>query len=150
MAKTIRAKAKLIMQLHNLSMTTLIMVAINAVTLVTTLILLAKYRGLAQKHARANAEFSKELSALSADLDTVSQKAGEATRKLALLETRMQKQTLEIVQPEVAPSAKLNITERRHRVLSLWRRGLNTQSIASRLGLPLGEVELMIDLEKAA
>ena len=128
----------------------LIPIAANAVTLLATLVLLAKYRGLAQKHAKATADFSKELTALSADLDTVSQTAGDASRKAAFLEAKMKQQTLELVQPEVAANAKLNITERRHRVLSLWRRGLNTQSISSRLGLPVGEVELMIDLEKAA
>jgi DNA-binding NarL/FixJ family response regulator len=134
-----------------LSLPTLITIAANAITLLTSLVLLVKYRRLAQKHAQATADFGKELSALSADLDTVSQSAGDASRKAALLEAKMNQQTVEVVQPaDVAASAKLNITERRHRVLSLWRRGLNTQTISSRLGLPVGEVELMIDLEKAA
>lgn len=138
------------MQLQNLSMPVLVMIALNAVTLLTTLVLLTKYRSLAQKHASVSADLSQEVSALSADLDVVSRKAGDAGRKLALMEAKMQSKNLEVVPTDTAPSAKLNITERRHRVLSLWRRGLNTQSISSRLGLPLGEVELMIDLEKAA
>jgi hypothetical protein len=139
------------MQLQNISLTTLISISLNALCFATTLILLARYRKLARQHVRTTADLNEEMSAISADLDTVSQSAGEVTRRLAKLEARTRKQPeIEVVQPEVAPSAKLNITERRHRVLSLWRRGLNTQSISSRLGLPVGEVELMIDLEKAA
>jgi hypothetical protein len=41
------------------------------------------------------------------------------------------------------------MTERRHRVLALARRGLDAMSIAETLGVPYGEVELIISLSIA-
>ena len=46
--------------------------------------------------------------------------------------------------------ARLSITERRHRVLTLAKRGLEAEQIAATLGVPHGEVELIISLNAAA
>jgi hypothetical protein len=46
--------------------------------------------------------------------------------------------------------ARLSITERRHRVLTLAKRGLEAEQIAATLGVPHGEVELIISLNTAA
>jgi DNA-binding NarL/FixJ family response regulator len=46
---------------------------------------------------------------------------------------------------ETAPAAP-NMTERRHRVLTLARKGMRGPAIADTLGMPRGEVELIINL----
>jgi hypothetical protein len=92
------------------------------------------------------AEFSR-------DLDTLSRKLGEQARKIAWLEARARSGRNEApVVDELVTAAysKPNITERRHRVLSLARRGQDVRTIAQTLGMPHGEVELMLNLLKAA
>jgi DNA-binding NarL/FixJ family response regulator len=92
------------------------------------------------------------LADLSRDLDTASRQSAEWARKIAWLESRARGGSQEARVPETAAptNGKLNITERRHRVLSLARRGQDVQTIARTLGMPHGEVELMINLGQAA
>ena len=46
--------------------------------------------------------------------------------------------------PEFSSAIRESFTERRHRILTLAQRGLDIKTIALRLGVPLGEVALII------
>lgn len=92
-----------------------------------------------------------------AEIDAVSQRVAEQTRRIAWLESRVRqskpakKDVLEeTVLTETGSAAKANITERRHRVLSLAARGQNSEAIAATLGMLPGEVELIINLNRAS
>ena len=113
-------------------------------------------------HARAQARdglalalsLEGELQSMSQDLDTVRERAADQGRRLAWLESRLRTGGAPPpeapAESEAVPAAKQSITERRHRVLSLARTGLDPASIAATLGVPHGEVELIIGLSKAA
>jgi hypothetical protein len=125
----------------------------SVVSLLLSMGALSKARQLAKAGHGLEGDFQNSMSDFSRDLDTLSQKAGEQARKIAWLEARARSGRKEqSVEPEmvVEGTPKPNITERRHRVLSLVRRGQDVQTIAQTLGMPYGEVELMINLLKAA
>jgi DNA-binding NarL/FixJ family response regulator len=128
-------------------------VAVTLMSILTSIIALGKARRLARAGYVLEGEFENSLSEFSRDLDTLSRKAGEQSRRIAWLETRTRTgRTEQPVIPEMVTGTnpKPNITERRHRVLSLARRGQDVETIARTLGMPHGEVELMINLLKAA
>ncbi len=86
--------------------------------------------------------------------ETNSQRVTEQSRRIAWLESRVRQPKLageeildDVVQLE---TPKLNMTERRHRVISLATRGQNIESIANALGMLTGEVELIVDMNQAA
>ena len=89
--------------------------------------------------------------------ESAAQKTADNTRRIAWLETRVRQpkkaesdsapETAETVSPNAAPPVP-NITERRHRVLSLSARGQNAESIAATLGMLKGEVELILSLNQ--
>lgn len=121
---------------------------------------LARQAREAVQHLLAVAcEHEGELTSVKRQLSTVSQSAAEQTRRIAWLETTrrpagIQEEPVAAASQFVAPQspqpARLSVTERRHRVLALARRGLDVGVIATSLGLPHGEVELIIELNKAA
>lgn len=86
--------------------------------------------------------------------DTNAQRMAEQARRLTWLETRIRQPKLvsdEIVDDTMATEVpKLNITERRHRVIKLAARGQNVEMIATALGMLPGEVDLILNLNKAA
>lgn len=86
--------------------------------------------------------------------ETNSQRVTEQSRRIAWLETRVRQPKAadeEVLDETTAvESPKLNITERRHRVIALASRGQNAETIAAGLGMPSGEVELIINLNQAA
>jgi len=123
------------------------------VSFLTSLVLFRKARRLSQSCNILETRLEEELTALSSDLDTVSRKAGEHGRRVAWLESRVRSPRTETRTTEetiTLSQQKPTITERRHRVLSLARRGQDAQTIARTLGMPHGEVELMINLGRAA
>ncbi len=93
-----------------------------------------------------------EIAELSRDLDTLSRQSGEQAKRIAWLESRLHSvpEESETLAEMVSTTAKPTITERRHRVLSLSRRGQDSETIARTLGMLQGEVELMISLGQAA
>ena len=98
-------------------------------------------------------QMERELSATSQDTTSAAQRASDLARRIALLEGRSRFTKAEATDaPDAAfiSAAKTPITERRHRVLSLARRGQDTGEIANLLGLTRGEVELIIGLSQAA
>jgi hypothetical protein len=128
-------------------------VLITLVSFLTSIVAIRNSRRLARAGFALQGEFENSLTEFSRDLDTLSHKGGEQARRIAWLETRARPGRNE--QPAAAEmvtgtNPKPNITERRHRVLSLARRGQDAQTIAHTLGMPHGEVELMINLLKAA
>lgn len=89
-------------------------------------------------------------------LELSTQKVADNTRRIAWLETRIRQPrksesdaALESVNANSSNIAPVpNITERRHRVLSLAARGQNAESIAATLGMLGGEVELILNLNQ--
>jgi hypothetical protein len=134
------------MNLQNNS--TLIAVSLmNVIMFAITLMLFLKLRRRVNGMSK-NTEY--EFSQLSSDLDTASNRAATLERRLIAFE-QAHKAKRNSEQTEVATEGKkLSITERRHRVIALWRRGQNVQSIARTLNMPDGEVELMISITRAA
>jgi hypothetical protein len=91
---------------------------------------------------------------LSRDLDAATERANEQGCRLAWLEAQRRAPAASPVAPAgdrfASPNAKTLVTERRHRVLSLARRGVDSGSISTTLNLPRGEVELIIGLSRAS
>jgi uncharacterized coiled-coil protein SlyX len=86
-------------------------------------------------------------------MENGSKGVAEQARKIAWLEAKIRRPDLvdedEIVGSNVA-EIRPNITEKRHRVLKLAGRGHDASTIAKTLGLMSGEVELIMNLRKAA
>lgn len=128
-------------------------VTITLVSFLVSIVTLGKARRLARAGYALEGDFENSIAAFRREIDTLSHRAGEQARKIAWLETRSRSGRNE--QPADAEmvtgvNPKPNITERRHRVLSLARRGQDAQTIAQTLGMPHGEVQLMMNLLKAA
>lgn len=86
-------------------------------------------------------------------LETNAQRVTEQSRRIAWLETRVRQPkpvSEEVIDDTpVSEPQKLNMTERRHRVITLASRGQNAETIASTLGMLPGEVELIINLNQS-
>lgn len=76
----------------------------------------------------------------------------EMSRRIVWLETRVRQPKLaaEEVVDDSAEPPKLNMTERRHRVVTLASRGQSPDMIAATIGMLPGEVELILSLDQAA
>ena len=124
--------------------------AFAVVSLLINLIVIASSRRQRRNWLEVSKRSDEEIAALSRDLDVASQKAGEHARRIAWLESRIRNSQPTKTVSEVPAQQKITITERRHRVMSLARRGQDVQTIAQTLGMNHGEVELMINLGRAA
>jgi len=113
-----------------------------------------QHRELLEFLAKQNEELQQSLTKSKQRLEVVTKNVSEQSRRFAWLETRVRqpKAPKEEVLPEesVNSSLKSNMTERRHRVLTLAARGQDAKKIASTLGMMPGEVELIINLNRAA
>jgi DNA-binding NarL/FixJ family response regulator len=106
-----------------------------------------------------------DLDNLRRQLDAATLRSDELARRVAWLESRVRPSARRTRQEEPAAAfrsevpaspndahtapdlnAATGLTERRHRVLTLARRGMRGNAIAETLGLPHGEVELIINL----
>ena len=87
-------------------------------------------------------------------LEKSTQRLSDQSRRIAWLETRVRQpksKSDEVLDETVLiETPKANMTERRHRVITLASRGQNAETIAAALGLLTGEVELIINLNRAA
>lgn len=117
------------------------------------LVLAARARAEKQNHLAVAKEMDGRLTTVRQDLEIFSRRAAEEWHRLAQLEAR---ESQRVVQPEFAEAvfaaptpAKPSLTERRHRVLRLAQRGLDARTIAETLGVPQGEVALIVGLSKA-
>ena len=130
---------------------TLASAALAAISLIINLILVMSSRRQKQGWVETSKRFDEEIESLSRDLDTASRQAGEHVRRIAWLEARARStQPTPKLTVETPTQPRVTITERRHRVMSLARRGQDINTIAHILGMNHGEVELMINLGKAA
>ena len=118
-------------------------------SLISNLIVITSSRRQKRNWVEASKRYDEEIAGLSRDLDTVSQQGGEQVRRIAWLESRV-RNVIPAKSSTENSQGKITITERRHRVLSLARRGQDIDTIARTLGMNHGEVELMINLGKAA
>jgi DNA-binding NarL/FixJ family response regulator len=123
------------------------------------LMLALKARAEKQNHLALATEMDGRLATVMEDLEEVSRHAAEQRQRLARLEARESRVP---APPEFAASAfaapaahpaaqpaKQSVTERRHRVLKLAERGLDARTIAETLGVPQGEVALIVGLSRA-
>lgn len=126
--------------------------ALAAISLIVNFVLITNLRRMRRDWIEAAGRFDEELTSQSQDLDTASRQAGEHARRIAWLESRARyaQQPEQKVENEKPLQQKVTITERRHRVMSLARRGQDINTIARTLGMNHGEVELMINLGRAA
>jgi len=69
----------------------------------------------------------------------------EAYRKISRELSGMEERLLDLTAPSQDPSLPL---ERRYQVLRLSGKGLSSREISERLGMPGGEVELILNLKK--
>jgi DNA-binding NarL/FixJ family response regulator len=108
---------------------------------------------LAQRSMAAATQLAARVTNLEQQVERLLHQNSDYGPRLDWIETRVR--TAEIKRGARGPAAaaepgQLSITERRHRVLTLAQRGLEAEQIAATLGVPHGEVELIISLNAAA
>lgn len=85
--------------------------------------------------------------------ETAHRRDSDQSRRIAWLESKIRKPrptSDEVLDDSViTEQPKLSMTERRHRVITLASRGKSAEAIAASLGLFKGEVELILNLNKA-
>jgi hypothetical protein len=124
------------------------------VCLLMCLALAIKLRSVNKRAVALSSGLEEELTVLKQNLEATLKRGADQARRVAWLESRVRPGApaprQERDEDLAAVSAEPSITERRHRVLSLARRGLDVNTIAATLGEMPGEVELIIGLMKAA
>lgn len=131
-------------------------VLFGAVSAIVSLIMFKKMRaqrGLLEFVEKQVDDLEDVLSRNRETLESNAQRVDEQARRIAWLETRVRqpKPAAEVLVEDAPVSLepqKLNIAERRHRVITLAGRGQNTETIAATLGMLPGEVELIISLNQ--
>jgi DNA-binding NarL/FixJ family response regulator len=136
------------------------------VALGVALVVFARYRRCREEielYAEAVAEMEQSLAHQKQLFETVTTRVSDGARRIAWLETRIRQPKPKPEEPKVEPKkessatenffaalAKPTMTERRHRVLTLAKRGQDAESIAATLGMLPGEVELIVNLNRVA
>ncbi len=105
-----------------------------------------RLRHTAQQQQAATNALTQRLSAAELRLQRTLEQSAEQARRIAWLELRQQQRAGALSSPKPGGGQVTSMTERRHRVLALARRGMNAELIAETLSVPKGEVELMISL----
>ncbi len=121
------------------------------VTCLVSLIVMRKIRQAIQTAEEKVRETENKLLSSKEELNSLSKRVVEQSSRIAWLESRVRNKPVPAgtQSPEPEPQAgptKLSLTERRHRVLSLARRGFDTDAISSLLNTPNGEIELILSL----
>ena len=117
------------------------------------IVLSFKLRAARKLAASLAEQVTDEVAIFKDQLETATTQAADQARRIAWLESRMRPNTVLQEQESkkaLPPTANLTVTERRHRVLSLARRGMSVNTIAAMLGEMPGEIELIINLSRAA
>src|SRR5205085_12038098 len=109
-------------------------------------------RRTATQSLEITSELAERLAAAERRSEEIIRQRADQARRIAWLESKVRqgKQGSPVADSDPKATAQTSMTERRHRVLSLSRRGLDAMSIAETLGVPYGEVELIISLSVAA
>ena len=116
-------------------------------------ILSFKLRAAKKLAALLAEQTADEVAIIKDQLESATTQAADQARRLAWLESRVRPNTVLQEQESkktLVPAGNLTVTERRHRVLSLARRGMSVNTIAAMLGEMPGEIELIINLSRAA
>lgn len=96
-------------------------------------------------------QLENEVKVLGCNLEASIEREGLYINKIAKLQNRSQpKFQIPSSAYKEQTSLKPNMTEKRHRVLALARYGQDVDTIANTLGLPHGEVELIVNLNSVA
>lgn len=132
-------------------------VSVSIISLIIALVCLKKHqsnRSLLEFTEKQIEDLQEIMTKNKESFETNSQRVAEQSRRIAWLESRIRqpKSVSEenVDEPETNEPQKPNITERRHRVITLAARGQNAETIAATLGMMPGEVELIINLNQAA
>jgi precorrin-6B methylase 1 len=134
--------------------------SVSVIALGFAVISCKKYKSSRERIEFAEAriiELQEDLAKSRESIETSSKRLADHGRRVAWLETRIRKPRSvgseviddKVVVSEPAEPKKLNITERRHRVISLASRGQRPEAIAATLGMLPGEVELIVNLNHA-
>lgn len=113
----------------------------------------SRARRTAAQSLEITAGLAERLAAAERKSEEITQLRSDQARRIAWLESRVRQGKPNggpATAPDLKTSSQTSMTERRHRVLSLARRGLDAMSIAGTLGMPYGEVELIMSLSVAA
>lgn len=119
------------------------------------LVLANRARAENRQHMALAMELDGRLTSFKQDLEIVSRRNSEYRDRLSQIEARewrkaVQEDPLEPAFTVPAPTApRPTPTDRRHRVLRLAQRGLDTRTISETLGVPQGEVSLILGMNKA-
>jgi hypothetical protein len=128
-----------------------VLLAAAAVAVCAMLVVTARARRDARAAAGLARELEEGLESMRRSLEAAEQRAEDHARRVAWLESKLRQEAAPAAAaPPMSATGKLNITERRHRVLSLARKGQDAETIAQMLGMPHGEVELIIGLSRVA
>jgi hypothetical protein len=112
-------------------------------------------RGLLEFTERQIDELDNSAGDLQETVEGYKTKTADQSRRIAWLESRLRQPKLNreevIDDTALTPKqpVKWNMTERRHHVLKLASRGQSPEGIAATLGMMPGEVELIINLNRA-
>jgi hypothetical protein len=138
--------------------TQIIAIAAGALVAVTLAALLGRYqnrknRELIDYLGQRVEDLEDAVASGQTRLESESKGFTEQVRRIAWLEAKIRKPDVEdedAVIGQDVPANRPNITERRHRVLKLAARGHDAPTIAKTLGMMSGEVELIMNLKRAA
>jgi hypothetical protein len=137
---------------RHLPLTITVPLAGALITYAICLMFALKARASARRSLAQAGELEEKLLAVRQDCGQLAERLRDQAERITRLEEQARcaaiKDEADLIAGLSAP-AKPSITERRHRVLSLARRGLDVETIASTLGAPHGEVELIIELNNA-
>ncbi|MEW6732487.1 MAG: hypothetical protein AB1489_14255 [Acidobacteriota bacterium] len=144
------------MDMHNLQFLPVIQLVsctVATVSICLSAVMALRLHKEKQKNLQLVSQVNTKISGMNSELKVVTKQATDLARRTAWLESRVRPGVAApepTVEESVAAAAKPSITERRHRVLSLSRRGIDVNTIALMLGVPHGEIELIIGLNKVA
>lgn len=104
----------------------------------------------AERQQQTSAQaLTQRLMTVELQLSRALEQTAEQSRRVAWLELHLHQSRVGVSLLNNANASGDNVTgmtERRHRVLVLARRGMDTELIAETLGVPKGEIELIISL----
>ena len=92
-------------------------------------------------------QLEREVKVLSCNLEASVEREGVYINKISKMQNKPEQK---FATPPSLQKTKSNMTEKRHRVLSLAKYGQDVDTIANTLGLPHGEVELIVNLNSVA
>ncbi len=137
--------------------------AVAFLCLCLSVYLFSKIRKYSKTSSSQNADFEIKLTKLRQEIESLSRKDIEQAGKIAWLESRIRfgasnpnisssltsessfEENLAVASAATV-SPKLSLVERRHKIISLAKRGIDVTTISEMLSIPQGEVELIIGL----